>query len=165
MSYSYVQAHGSRWTEGVNSCSHQYSQHAVSPLQFPDASLQRDSRRMRGVSDQIFDPHQTPGDFPQNKRSKDECFDTFGSVFGRPSSRMKDAQSSAVLSADALCIRSDQHWESSYCSAAVTSLLWLLFYAQTLREFHLNVPSFKTSDYQVALIYDFMNGVITSSPK
>lgn len=38
-------------------------------------------------------------------------------------------------------------------------------HAPGLREFHLNVPSFKTSDYQVALIYDFMNGVITYSPK
>lgn len=72
------------WVEGVNSCSNLYSQHAVSPLQFPDASLQRDIRRMRWVSDQIFDSNQTPVDCRQNTRAKDNVSTLSAVFFGRP---------------------------------------------------------------------------------
>lgn len=108
------------WAVGVNSYSPLYSQHVVSPLQFPGASSQRDRRRMCQVYDQIFDPRRTPGDCPQNKRGKDNASTLSRPVFffffcGGLSSRMrsvKDAESLAVPSADALCMRSARHWLS-----------------------------------------------------
>lgn len=61
-----------RWAGGVNSCSHLYSQHVVSPLQFSRCVLTAEIAGGRAEFLIRYSiPQQTPGDCPQNKRATD----------------------------------------------------------------------------------------------